>query len=159
MSKPIQILPSGGHLHHSAVTVPDLSNAVELLLSIFEGEEVFRARVTSAERDLAVDFACSNDAEFDVSMLKLGSSHYLELFTWSSTDPTDVAPSAWMVGGHHVGFEVANAEAAYRFLETVPQIALLGRPKRLPADHPLGGATWFYLETTWGLRIELLSRD
>jgi hypothetical protein len=159
MRSPIQILGEGPWLHHSAVTVPDLVDARDLILAIFAGEEVHCDRVTSAHRDLATDFGCAQDADFEVSLLKLGSSQYLELFAWSITNPAEVAPRPWVVGGHHIGFEVEDAVAAYSFLETIAGIRLLGGPKRLPEHHPLAGVTWFYFETEWGLRMELMSRD
>jgi catechol 2,3-dioxygenase-like lactoylglutathione lyase family enzyme len=152
---------------HVSRTVPDLDAAVSFYVEVFAASELFRIGPIDAAdlppdpqgRDWMERHVGVKGARLTLAMLRLTPNLKLQLVQYDKPcDRRREPPRNCDLGGHHIAFEVADADAAAAYLlskgcEVLDTIAMdVG---------PLAGTKNLYVRDPWGLQLELVtaSRD
>jgi catechol 2,3-dioxygenase-like lactoylglutathione lyase family enzyme len=145
-------------LDHTAITVPDLDQAVDFFSAVVGARELYRRRISAgaAPEDMRRLYNTHPDAGYDLAKLDIAGVP-LEIFRYRSPDQRTDMPRNSDIGGGHLAFRVTDIEAAVSRVKAFPGTRVLGSVSRLPNDHPLAGRCWIYFLTPWGLQLELVS--
>lgn len=164
-SSRVQTLPSGPvpglrYVDHLGVTVPDLQQAIDFFVSVFGAEELYRSTRGRDPEFLNRNFGVPADEAFTLAMLRLPPNLNLELFEWTGADGSNRQPGPNDVGAHHLCFAVEDVDAACDHLRQIAGVRILGDVKEVGADSPyVAGNRWTYVDTPWGMRLELVDRS
>jgi catechol 2,3-dioxygenase-like lactoylglutathione lyase family enzyme len=154
--------PSGiqvAFVDHLGVTVPDLDAAVDFFVAAFGAEELYRSTRRGTGDFMSVNFGVGADSALELAMLRLPPNLNMELFEWSGAGRLTHQPRPCDVGSHHLCFSVLDIDVAVEKLALIPGVRVLGQVKTVGADSPsVAGNRWIYLDTPWGMRIELVDR-
>jgi catechol 2,3-dioxygenase-like lactoylglutathione lyase family enzyme len=142
---------------HAALTVPDLEAAVAFFAAVAGARELYRRTVEprSDRAAMQTNYGAHPDAGFRLAKLDVGGAP-VELFEYDAPDQRTEAPRNCDLGGHHLGFLVADLAAAIAAVRDYPGTEVLGEVSTLPADHPLARRSWIYFLTPWGQQLELV---
>jgi catechol 2,3-dioxygenase-like lactoylglutathione lyase family enzyme len=149
-------LPGLRSADHVAFTVPDLGQAVAFFTEhlgavvVFE-DGPFDGPEVAGRLDVEPGTSCR------LAMLRLGDRINLELFEYDAPGRVTRAPRNSDVGGHHLAFYVDDVDAARAYLRGVAGVRLMDGPNDAGDGSPVAGQRWFYLETPWGLHLEITS--
>jgi len=150
-------LPTAEFVHHVAITVPDLDEALDLFVEVLGCEELYRKgpfgdpEGDSMERRLNVH----PDATAELVMLRCGPTMNLELFEWDAPDQDETPPTLADNGATHLGIQVESIDSALDALSGRDDVEILDEPKTND-DGPTAGLTYVFCRTDWGLMLELL---
>lgn len=149
---------------HASTTVADLAQAEAFFVDVlgatvrfragFAGADTAASRVAGTEEfDMAETFNAHPESSAKLVSLDVGGT-VVELFQYSAPDQTLTQPRNSDVGGHHLGFRVADLHAAVAELRAVPGVRILGETNwGTTASGVKRG--WVYFLTPWGLQLEL----
>jgi catechol 2,3-dioxygenase-like lactoylglutathione lyase family enzyme len=144
-------------LDHVGIAVPQLDEAVALLVEVFGAVEHRRGDSSPmAAGAPARQFGVHAHATYRVALLGLGGVH-LEVFEFSAPDRVDVAPRPSDVGAAHLALRVPDVDRAVAGLAADARVSVLGDVQQLAPPHPRAGRRWVYLRTRWGLYLELVT--
>ncbi|WP_251075664.1 VOC family protein [Streptomyces sp. ISL-12] len=151
-------IPTARSVDHFAFTVPDLDEAVGFFTDVLGGELIYRLDGVSGDDDwMAVHLDVDPRASTDIAMLRLGPTSNIELFQYTVPEQNTVPPRNNDVGGHHLGFQVDDVDAAVAYLRRQPGVRVLGEPQTMPEGAPNEGDRWVYFLTPWGMQLEVHS--
>ncbi|MFV0252732.1 MAG: VOC family protein [Beutenbergiaceae bacterium] len=159
---PVRQHPEFG-FDHLGLTVPDLEVAVEFFTRHLGAEVEFTMdRFVDSSGDAPARLGAPRDASFALAMLRIGTTR-VELLQWwrgpdvEQPDGADrVAPGPHAPGCSHLALSVQDAGAAYRELVALPGVRACGGPVTF-GEGPTPGLTNAFVQTPWGLLIELMS--
>ncbi len=149
-------LPGLTGVEHIGFTVPDLDEATAFFVDVIGCELVYELGPFRSDGDwmaehLNVDpravmkrlrfFRCVNGPNF-------------EIFDYQAPERNPRQPRNSDVGGHHLGFYVADLDAAIDHLRS-HGVTILGEPTA--SSGPSQGQNWVYFLTPWGMQLELVS--
>lgn len=145
-------IPSAHGVDHLAFTVPHLGDAVAFFCDALGAELVYEIEPVHdpGGQWMRRQFGVHEQAVASVAMLRLGPVTNVELFEYRV--PGEPAPSPrngdW--GSHHLGFPVADLDAAVSYLRDVEGVQLLGRPGNVGTRRPFA-----YFTTPMGLLMKI----
>lgn len=145
-------------IDHVGVSVPDLSQAVEFFVDVFGCELVYEAGPYPNVGYFWPGESAPEPATVRLAVLNHNDTHNIELleYTEKPRNGNDVAPRPSDRGGSHLAFHVEDITVAVEQLKQRSDVAFLGEVDREQGG-PIDGLDWVYLQTSWGLIIELLS--
>ena len=152
-------LPALRAVDHSAITVPDLQEAIRFFVDVIGGEHVY---TTGEFADDDTDWMATNigvdaRARLRIAMIRLGAHTNLELFEYQAPDQRRQHPRNSDYGASHLCFYVDDIASALGYLAAVPGVRVLGEPTTIGAGQPNEGATFVYVVSPWGYQLELIS--
>lgn len=155
-------IPTAHNVDHYAFTVPDLAEAVDFFVRVLGADVAYRLGPIAApaadpdwmRRQLDVD----PDASTMIAMLRLGPVSNVELFEYEATGQRRQPPLNCDIGGHHLGFAVADIDAAVRHLAGLPDIRIIGAPTTAAAGEPDAGERSVYFRNSWGMYFSVNQR-
>lgn len=149
--------PTAEFVHHVAITVLNLDEAVDFFVEALNCEEVYRkgpfgdSEGDSMERRLNVH----SDATAELAMLRCGPTMNLELFEWDAPDQDKTIPTLADNGATHLGIQVKSIDSVLDVFSDRDDIEILDEPQT-NTDGPTAGLTYVFCRTDWGLMLELL---
>ncbi len=146
------------HIDHVSITVPDLDQAVAFFTQAFGLAEIERGGYTPPPNSREMDrYNAHAEASYRVARMDLAGT-VLEIFEYTAPDLDPHMPRNCDAGGHHLGLGVDDVFAAVERLSAIDGVVFFSEPNVLADDHPtLAGHVWVYLNTPWGLHLELNS--
>ncbi|MBL3687423.1 hypothetical protein D3248_10750 [Leucobacter zeae] len=142
-------------LDHVGITVPDLESAVNFFTAHLDAEVLFALdRFVDESGAAAARLGAPPEASFALAMLRLGEAR-VELLQWWDADSGGMA-AHHRGGGAHLALAVRDAAAARQRLAEVPGVRAMGEAVTF-SDGPTPGLTNAFVESPWGLLIELMS--
>ncbi|MFJ8041788.1 VOC family protein [Kitasatospora sp. NPDC096147] len=150
-------IPGARAVHHLALTVPDLEQAVAFFTEVLGAEPVYRTGPVQdpdggwMERQLGVH----PRAVAWIAMLRFGPVTNLELFEYRAPDQRRAQPRNSDWGGHHLAIAVADVDAAAAYLRS-RGVEVMGEPETVADGGPIDGDRWVYFRAPWGLQLELI---
>ncbi|WP_330633766.1 VOC family protein [Halocatena halophila] len=150
-------LPTAEFVHHTALTVPDIDEAVDFFVEVLGCEELYRKGPfgdpdgDSMERRLGVH----PDAVAELAMVRCGPTMNLELFEWDAPDQDETPLTLADTGATHLGIQVGSIDRALAALSDRDDVEVLDEPQTND-DGPTAGLTYVFCRTDWGLMLELL---
>jgi catechol 2,3-dioxygenase-like lactoylglutathione lyase family enzyme len=150
-------LPGLAGAEHIGITVPDLEAATRFFVDVIGCKVVFEVGPFASTDDwmqqhLGVDPRAKINK---LRMLKCANGPSIELFEYEVDGQKKDVPQNSDVGGHHVGFYVADLDAAVAHLRR-NGIKVLGEPTSM-SEGPSAGLRWVYFVAPWGMTMELVS--
>jgi len=148
---------------HVSWTVPDLDAAVAFYTDAFGAKELFRIGpidaadipCDAAGRDWMETHVNVTGARLTLAMLQLAPNLKLQLVQYDKpADRRQELPRNCDRGGHHIGFQVENVEAAAAWLA---QRGCKVMESIVMDEGPLAGTTNIYVQDPWGHQLELVS--
>ncbi|GAA1980746.1 hypothetical protein GCM10009799_02300 [Nocardiopsis rhodophaea] len=149
-------IPTARNVDHVAYTVPDLDAAVAFFSDHLAADLLYTLdSVSDPEGDwMAVQLGVHPRAEARIALLRLGPTLNLELFQYSTPDQETTAPRITDVGGHRLGIDVSDLDAAVAYMRDVPGVVVRDEI-RSPASAPDAGCRRACFESPWGMHFEL----
>lgn len=158
---PMTGIPSARYVHHAGYTVRDLDEAVRFFVDVVGAQLLYAA---GPYRKLGTDYMATRlgvhpNAGVRLAVLRLGATLNLELVEFASPDGREGYPRVSDAGGCHLAIHVDDFEAASRFLEAQPGLKVL-QPfdNGPPGEGEEGGLKARYVETPFGLHLEIIQR-
>jgi catechol 2,3-dioxygenase-like lactoylglutathione lyase family enzyme len=146
---------------HASTTVADVASAERFFVDVLGATVRFRARFAGDADsaagtevfDMTETFNAHRESSACLVSLDVGGQ-VIELFEYAAPDQALQQPRNCDVGGHHLGFRVADLEVALAELRSVPGVRILGSTNWSTTTT---GASrgWVYFLTPWGLQLEL----
>lgn len=149
-------IPSAHGVDHFAFTVPNLGDAVAFFCDALGAELVYELEPVQdlsgqwMRRQLGVP----ERSVARIAMLRLGPVTNLELFEYQNAGEQAPVPRGGDWGSTHLGFHVADMEAAVGYLERLDGVRVLGEPVRV-SEGPDAGNRFVYFETPIGLLMKV----
>lgn len=151
-------------IHHVALTVPDLDEAVRFYAETFGGSERYRLGPFDAEelpalpdgRDWTEAHVNVAGARLRIALVDIGGGPPLELFEYERPSGRDAPPRNHDRGGHHVAFKVDDIDAEADRLRD-RGVRLLERIEI--DDGPAAGQRVQYALDPWDNQLELIQWD
>jgi catechol 2,3-dioxygenase-like lactoylglutathione lyase family enzyme len=149
---------SGARLDHVALTVPDVDAATEFFGRLLGAVPLFDLgpyRIDEGDW-LAVNVGVHPRAVIrTLRLLQLPGGGRIELFCYEGPGSDTNLPRNSEVGGHHVGFHVADIDAM------VQQARAMGLDVqgdvKTNDEGPSAGLRWVYFRAPWGVQLEFVS--
>jgi catechol 2,3-dioxygenase-like lactoylglutathione lyase family enzyme len=141
------------------MTVADLASAERFFIDVLGAKVRFRTQFAGAadeafeQFDMAETFNAHSDSSAKLVSLYVGGT-VVELFQYTAPDQGQQQPRNCDVGGHHLGFRVADLEAAVTELRSVPGVRILGEANWGTTSTGTKRG-WVYFLTPWGQQLEL----
>jgi catechol 2,3-dioxygenase-like lactoylglutathione lyase family enzyme len=150
-------IPGATAVHHFAVTVPDLDQAVAFFTEVIGARLLYRlGPVCDTEGDwMTRHLNVDPRASATIAMLRLGPTMNLELFEYAAPDQRRTIPANSDHGGHHIAIYVTDVDAAVEYLRAQPGVRVLDDPETI-TEGPIAGDRWVYFITPWGMQMEVL---
>ena len=152
-------IPTATNVDHVGLVVPDLAQATTFFVDVLGAERayVFAAGPgTSSPASLASRFGVDPQASLHGAMFRLGPSINIELLQYRAPGQRRLPPRNSDVDAPHVAFFVTDLDAAANYLQAH---GCLLRSGPVEAEKgPNKGQSNRYLETPWGLTLELIYR-
>lgn len=147
------------YLDHIGLTVPDLEEAEKFFVDCFGAEFLYHGERRNDAALMRRTFDVPAGAGFKLAMLRLPPNLNLELFQWQVEDQRTEMPRLCDFDAHHLCFEVEGIDSALEDLARYPGVRVLGSTNTVPEGAIGAGVKWVYLQTGWGLHIELVDRS
>ncbi|MFY1625637.1 VOC family protein [Micromonospora sp. WMMD723] len=148
-------IPTARRLDHVAVTVPDLDEAVRVLVEVLGGDLVYRLPpLAHADDWMTRRLDVHPRAVATIAVVRLGPVTNVELFEYRAPGQVTEPPRPVDVGHQHLGLWVDDVEAAVAHL-TGQGFRRVGRSWTVPADEPDAGTTWARVRSSCGMQLEL----
>ena len=157
--------PLSVRFEHASTTVDDVASAERFFVDVLGATVRFRSRFAGQAApgeprssdpevfDMAETFNAHSESSAVLVSLEVGGT-VVELFQYAAPDQAVQQPRNCDVGGHHLGFRVADLEAAVATLRSVPGVRILGDTNW--STNAAGVRRgWVYFLTPWGLQLEL----
>ena len=150
-------LPGLAGAEHIGITVPDLEAATRFFVDVIGCKVAFEVGPFAADDDwMQQHLGVDPHAKIKkLRMLKCANGPSIELFEYEVEDQKRAVPKNSDVGGHHVGFYVADLDAAVAHLRR-HGVKVLDEPT-LMNEGPSAGLRWVYFVSPWGMTMELVS--
>ncbi len=159
-------IPGLQHVDHTAITVPNLDDAVAFYSQVIGGTELYRlgpfdnAEIPPMDDGRGWTEAHLNvvGARLTIAMLQVGPNLMLELFQYDKPDDRSTTPPRNCdYGGHHLAFKVTDLEVAKTYLAENGCRVMAG-PIVLD-DGPCAGLRVNYFLDPWGNQLELVEYE
>jgi catechol 2,3-dioxygenase-like lactoylglutathione lyase family enzyme len=143
-------------IQHVGLTVSNVGEALTWFREVLGFKEIFRENPINIDNEYwaeALGVPIGSKLEASV-LIGCGAGIEIELFQYSSPLMRRQRPMNCEDGGHHLALQVTDIDAAVRRL-----VDAGATPMGPIKDNPHGpwqGADWIYLETPFGLTLELL---
>ena len=156
-------LPGMERVDHVAITVPDLSAAMDFYSRVFGFRELYRLGPFDAAemprgpdgRDWTAAHVNVAGARLTLGMMQMSGDTMLELFQYDApADRRAQPPRNCDAGGHHIAFKVRDIGAAADHL-AAHGCRLMDGPVHLE-DGPSAGLKFRYVLDPWGNQLELV---
>jgi catechol 2,3-dioxygenase-like lactoylglutathione lyase family enzyme len=143
--------------HHIGITVPDIDQGIAFFEAVFGAVTVFRTGPFDVDEAFMQGKlgAPPHTRIRDLVFLRCGDGPSVELFEYSGEDSAARPKRVSEIGGVHLCFEVDDVFASAERLRA-KGIEFLDGPNTIE-EGPLAGFNWIYLNTPWGLTLEIAS--
>ena len=150
-------LPGLRGTDHIGFTVPDLAQAVDFFVNVIGCEKFYDLGPFKAEDEWMAEHLGVHPRAVmkKLTFLRCGHGSNFEIFEYESPDQDRQQPLNSDVGGHHLGFYVADMNAAVAHLRR-HGVQVLGE-STLMKEGPSAGLHWVYFTAPWGMTMELVS--
>lgn len=150
-------LPGLAGTDHIGFTVPDMEAATRFFVDVIGCTLAFEIGPFQSDTDwMQVQLGVPPRAVLrKLRMLRCKNGPNFELFEYEVDGAVLVPPGNSDVGGHHLGFYVADMTAAVAYLKS-HGITVQGEPVTMETG-PSKGLTWVYFLSPWGMQLELVS--
>lgn len=150
-------LPGLHGTDHVGFTVPDIEQATRFFVDVIGCTVVFEIGPFVADDDwMAVHLDVQPRAVIKtLRMLRCRNGPAFELFEYALEGASQSPPANSDVGATHLGFMVADMDAAVAHLKA-HGVAVMGAPTTM-TEGPSAGLTWVYFKAPWGMALELVS--
>lgn len=150
-------LPGMRGADHFGITVPDLKQAVDFLVSVIGCEAFYKLGPFKADNDwMEMHLNVNPRAEIPtMQLVRCGHGTNFEVFQWSSPDQKNTPPRNSDAGGHHIAFFVDDMAKAVAHLKK-HNVKMFGDPTVM-GEGPSAGESWMYFLAPWGVQMELVS--
>ena len=150
-------LPGMRGADHFGITVPDLKQAVDFLVSVIGCEAFYKLGPFKADNDwMEMHLNVNPRAEIPtMQLVRCGHGTNFEVFQWSSPDQKNTPPRNSDAGGHHIAFFVDDIAKAVAHLKK-HNVKMFGDPTVM-GEGPSAGESWMYFLAPWGVQMELVS--
>jgi catechol 2,3-dioxygenase-like lactoylglutathione lyase family enzyme len=150
-------LPGMKGMDHVGITVPDLAQATGFLTDVLGcSKPAYVVGPFKADDDwMQVHLNVDPRAEIaQLAVIRCGNGTNVEVFRYNAEGASHSEPRNSDIGGHHLAFYVEDMAAAVSYLKS-KGVRMLGDPT--PLTGPMGGVTFDYFLTPWGMQMELVS--
>lgn len=149
-------IPSAHGVDHLAFTVPRLRDAVAFFRDALGAELRYELGPVHDPRGqwMSRQLGVHERAVAHVAMLGLGPVTNVELFEYETPGGQAPPPRNGDWGSLHLGFAVADMDAAASYLERIEGVHLLGASGRIP-EAPDSGSRFAYFETPTGIPVQI----
>lgn len=150
-------LPGLAGTDHIGFTVPDIEAATQFFVDVIGCDVVFEIGPFVADDDwMAVHLGVHPRAVVNtLRMLRCKNGPAFEMFEYALDGARQTPPANSDVGAAHLGFMVADMDAAVAHLKA-HGVQLQGDPTTMQ-DGPSAGLAWVYFRAPWGMQLELVS--
>jgi catechol 2,3-dioxygenase-like lactoylglutathione lyase family enzyme/archaellum component FlaC len=149
-------IPTATNVHHVAVTVPDLEEAIEFFVDCLGAELLYRKGPFGGDGDtMERRLGVHADATASLAMLRCGPTTNVELFEWEAPGQNEEPPRLSDVGATHIGIRVEELDDAVEAIEDRDDAEVLDEPATND-DGPTEGLKYVFFRTDWGGYFELL---
>lgn len=144
-------------LDHVALTVPDIGQATRFFADLLGATRLYDL---GPYRIDAGDWMAENVGVHPravirtLRLLQLPGGGRIELFAYEGPDSGTNLPRNSQVGGHHVGFFVADIDAMLQRARAMG-LEVQGEVKT-NAEGPSAGLRWVYFLAPWGAQLEFI---
>ena len=149
---------NGARLDHVALTVPDVEAATKFFGALLGAEVLYELGPYRVEKGnwMAENFGVHPRAVIrTLRLLQLPGGGCIELFGCEGPGSGTNLPRNSEVGGHHVGFFVADIDAMVERARALG-IEMQGEVKSND-EGPSRGLRWVYFRAPWGAQLEFVS--
>lgn len=141
---------------HVGFTVPDLDEAIQFWTEVVGARLALRHGPYGSGPDTPRQFGRPADSSVaGIAMMRLGATN-IELLQFDSPSASTQRPRPDEAGGHHIALYVDDLDGAVRAAVSAG-IKVFGEPMPLPGPESGPGARFIFLQTPWGLIVELVS--
>lgn len=142
---------------HYALTVPNLSQAINFVVNVLGGELVYRLPELAHQEDdwMRENLDVHSRARAEIALLRMGPLTNLELFQYWAPKQNGVPPRVQDVGNTTFGLFVEDIEGAVAHLRKQPQVSILGAVQTVRGQAADAGMQWVRFLAPWGSPIEL----
>jgi catechol 2,3-dioxygenase-like lactoylglutathione lyase family enzyme len=149
-------IPSAHGVDHLAFTVPHLGDAIAFFCDVLGAELVYELAPVQDSRGqwMRRQLDVHERAVARIAMLRVGPVTNVELFEYQIPQEQAPPPRNGDWGSHHLGFYVADMDAAVSYLERIEGVHLRGEPVRMPGG-PDARDLFVYFDTPVGLLMEI----
>ncbi|MFN0114043.1 MAG: VOC family protein [Paracoccaceae bacterium] len=150
-------LPGLAGTDHVGFTVPDIEAATRFFTEVIGCTFAYEVGPFRADDDwMARQLGVHPRAVIrSLRMFRCGNGSNFELFEYELEGMSLVPPKNSDVGGHHLGFYVADIHAAVAYLKS-QGVAVQGDVMTLEGG-PTKRLSWVYFLAPWGMQLELVS--
>jgi catechol 2,3-dioxygenase-like lactoylglutathione lyase family enzyme len=150
-------MPTAARLDHIGLTVPDIEVATQLFEQLLGARQLYDVGPFSATDNWMVDNVGVHPRAIirTMRMLALPGGGFLELFAYEGPGAEANVPINSQVGGYHAAFRVVDMEPVIARAQALG-LRIMGEMKHI-MDGPSAGLQWLYVQTPWGLQLELVS--
>jgi len=150
-------LPGLAGTDHVGFTVPDMEAATRFFVDVIGCEVAFEIGPFVAGDDwMSVHLGVHPRSVIKtLRMLRCRNGPAFELFEYELEGASQTPPPNSDVGAAHLGFVVADMDAAVAHLKA-HGVEVQGDPTTMD-DGPSAGLTWVYFRAPWGMQLELVS--
>ena len=152
-------IPTATNVDHVGLVVPDLDQATKFFVDVLGAERTYTFASgpgTASPASLASRFGVDPQANLHGAMFRLGPSINIELLQYHTPRQRRVPPRNSDVDAPHLAFFVTDLDSAAGYLQAHGCRLRSGPVKA--KDGPNQGQSNRYLETPWGLTLELIYR-
>lgn len=148
-------IPGARGIDHAGFVVPDLDQAVTFFVDALGAAVLWRAAPPmGSDADARAMFDAAPGASPRLAVLRLGPSFNVEFLEWAVPGQSRTNPPSSAVGVGHLAFDVADMDAAVRYLRG-KGVRMLRGPL-INRSGPNAGQTIWYFLTPWGMPVELV---
>jgi catechol 2,3-dioxygenase-like lactoylglutathione lyase family enzyme len=144
-------------LDHVGITVPDIDSATQLFAQLLGTRHLYDVGPFVASDNWMADNVGVHPRAVirTLRMLALPGGGFVELFSYEGPGSDASMPLNSQIGGHHLAFRVADIGAVASKAAELG-LRVMGEVK-LNAEGPSRGLQWLFVQTPWGLQLELVS--
>lgn len=151
-------IPGIRGIDHIGFTVPDINKAVSFFHDVMGCVEVMRfGPFSDPKGNFMTELVNVNPRAVikQIAMMRCGRGANIELFDYTSPDQNKVMPKNSDYGGYHIAFYVKDIKAA---VDKARSLGLkVGTGPFTLKEGPAAGESVTYVQTPWGMQLELIS--